>query len=55
MATEVVEVATESEEDVVILTIVFSTECQLFTRQEGHNSRKKQLFRVQQQAQVRPM
>ena len=30
MATEVVEVAPESEEDVVILTIVFSTDCQLF-------------------------
>ncbi|CAH3173691.1 unnamed protein product, partial [Porites evermanni] len=55
MATEVVKVATESEEDVIInyvaifyeegkegenfrravfLTIVFSTECELFTRQE---------------------
>ena len=61
MATEVVEVATESEEDVIIncvaifyeegkdgriweelyvLTIVFSTERELFTRQEGHNSRR---------------
>ena len=59
MATEVVEVATESEEDVIIncvaifyeegkegenfremyvLTIVFSAERELFTRQEGHNS-----------------
>ena len=60
MATEVVEVATESEEDVIIawqssmkkerkgriseelyvLTIVFFTERELFTRQEGHNSRR---------------
>ena len=59
MATEFVEVATESEEDVIInpssmkkerkgriseelyvLTIVFSTERELFTRQEGHNSRR---------------
>ena len=59
MATEVVEVATESEEDVIIncvailyerkgriseelyvLTIVFSTERELFTRQDGHNSRR---------------
>ena len=61
MATEVVEVATESEEDIIIncvvismkkerkgriseelyvLTIVFSTERELFTRQEGHNSRR---------------
>ena len=40
MATEVVEVATGSEEEVVILTIVFSTERELFTRQKGHNSRR---------------
>ena len=63
MATEVVEVATESDEDVTgeliawqssmkkerkgriseelyVLTIVFSTERELFTRQEGHNSRR---------------
>ena len=61
MTTEVVEVATESKEDVIIncvaifyeegkegeiseelyvLTIVFSTEREVFTRQKGHNSRK---------------
>ena len=61
MATEVIEIATKSEEDVIIdcvaifceegkegenfkravrLTIFFSTERELFTRQEGHNSRR---------------
>ena len=61
MATEVIKVATESEEDVIInyvaifyeegkegenfrravfLTIIVSTERELFTRQEGHNSRR---------------
>ena len=44
MATEVVEVATKTKEDVVILTIIFSTECELFTSQEAHNSRRNIYF-----------
>ena len=40
MAIAVIEVSTENKEDIVILTIVFSTERELFTRQEGHNSRR---------------